>query len=103
MERTWNFRILARKVEKSVEYAVYEVHYENDVPIACTENSVKVDAHDEGDGIEDPIESIQWQLKQITLATNKPVLDYDNFPKEYIKYTRRKKLQSITNNNNEKG
>ncbi len=29
------------------------------------------------------------------LATDKPVLDYDNFPKVYLKYIRKKKLLAI--------
>lgn len=94
MTRTWNFRILAKKdLSGNVCFEVYEVHYENDKPLACTENSIKIFAED--DGTEDPIESIQWQLDAIKKATEKPVLNYDDFPKEYIKYTRRKKLQKL--------
>jgi len=99
MENTWNFRILAKKVKNSVYFGVYEVHYEGDIPVACTENSVKVDAYDEG--FEDPIETIQWQLENIRKATEKPVLNYDDFPNEYVKYSRRKKLSNIKKLNEE--
>ncbi len=37
----WNYRILARKVGKEIQFGFYEVHYdENNKPIACTENPV---------------------------------------------------------------
>lgn len=90
----WNYRVLARKVGKEVQFGLYEVHYdENDLPVACTQNKVYPTGFDEG--IEDPIDSIKWQLDAMKLATDKTVLDYDHFPKEYIKYLRKKKLMTI--------
>ena len=89
----WNYRILARRVETEVQFAFYEVHYENNVPIACTQNNVYPSSYDEN--IEDPIESIRWQLNMMKKALNKPVIDYDNFPNEYVKHLRKKKLNAI--------
>jgi hypothetical protein len=89
----WNYRILAKKVGVEVEFALYEVHYdENNKPVAYTENSVSaVGFKSEGD----PVESIKWQLDAMKIASEKPVLDYDHFPNEYIKYSREKKLKVI--------
>lgn len=89
----WNYRVLARKVGNEVEFGFHEVHYENDIPIACTENHVYPSAYDEN--IEDPIDSIKWQLNAMKLALDKPVIDYDNFPNEYVKHLRKKKLKEI--------
>ena len=91
MSSYWNYRILARKINDEVQYNFYEVHYENDVPLACTQNPVAPLGFDK----EYPIESIKWQLDAMKLATEKPILDYDNFPNEYKKYSRKQKLEAI--------
>lgn len=92
MNKHWNYRVLARKVSNEVQYGIYEVHYEDDVPVACTENPVlSLGFNDD----EDPVESIKWQLDAMKLAIEKPVLDYDNFPNEYLRYSRKKKLNYI--------
>lgn len=95
MSSYWNYRILARKIENEIQFGFYEVHYENDKPIACTENPVYPLSFD--NNVEDPIESIKWQLDAMKLATDKPVIDYDNFPTEYVKYLRKKKMKAINN------
>jgi hypothetical protein len=90
----WNYRILARKVGKEIQFGFYEVHYdENNKPIACTENPVYPLGFDED--VEDPIESIKWQLDAMKLATDKLVINYDDFPNVYVKYYRKKKLMAI--------
>jgi len=95
----WNYRILARRIASDsysdVHFGVYEVYYndETNIPEACTENPITILSY-EGE-CEDPIESIQWQLDVIKEATKKPVLDYDNFPNEYVKHLRKKKLKQI--------
>lgn len=89
----WNYRLLARRKGLEIEFGFYEVHYENDIPIACTENTVYPSAYDEN--IEDPIDSIKWQLNAMKLALEKPVINYDNFPNEYVKHLRKKKLIEI--------
>jgi hypothetical protein len=90
----WNYRILAKKVSDEVQYGIHEVHYEDDIPVGCTENPVyPITFGDEGD----PIENLKWQLDAIKLALEKPILDYDNFPKVYTKYYRKKKLEVIKN------
>lgn len=88
----WNYRILAKKVGNEVQYSIYEVHYENDEPIACTENYIYPNSFS-GEG--EPINSLKWQLDAMKTACSKPILDYDNFPNIYHKYYRKKKLQSI--------
>ena len=90
----WNYRILARSVNGEVQYGFHEVHYENDVPVGYTENTICPLGFDVA---EDPIESINWQLDAMRLASDKPVLDYDNFPKEYVKYSRKRKLKVLNN------
>jgi len=98
----WNYRILAKRMvtdfDSEVEFGVYEVYYndESDIPESCTENSINIFSYESE--CEDPIESIQWQLDMIKKASDKPVLDYDNFPNEYVKHLRKKKLKSIENN-----
>ena len=89
----WNYRILARKISNEIQYGLYEVHYDDDnIPVACTENPVyPIGFNDDPD----PVDSIRWQLDAMKLASEKPVLDYDNFPIEYVKYSRKKKLDSI--------
>lgn len=90
----WNYRVLARKIENEIQYGFYEVHYEHDKPVACTENPVYPTGFDDDN---DTIESIRWQLDAMKLATEKPILDYDNFPNEYVRYLRKKKLNAINN------
>ena len=92
MSSYWNYRILARKIDKETQYGFYEVHYENDIPIACTENPVFPIGFDED---EDPVQTIKWQLDAMKLASEKTVLNYDNFPVEYLTYSRKKKLKAI--------
>lgn len=93
MSSHWNYRILARRTAAEIEYNFYEVHYENDVPIACTMNSVG--PHASSEDIEDQVDSIKWQLNAMLLACDKPILDYDKFPQEYLPYLRKKKLLAI--------
>lgn len=90
----WNFRILARKIENDVSFGMYEVHYDdNDIPVGFTENPTDIITF--ASYVDDPVDGIKWQLNMMKLATNKPILDYDNFPNEYIKYYRKKKLNNI--------
>lgn len=92
MNSYWNYRILARNINGEIQYGFYEVHYENDLPVACTQNPVYPTGFDD---VEDPIVSINWQLDAMKKATEKLILDYDNFPKVYSKYYRKKKLIAI--------
>jgi hypothetical protein len=92
MSNYWNYRILARKVSNEVQFGIYEVHYENDVPVACTQNPIlPLQFASEGD----PIESFNWQMDAFRRALEKPILNYDDFPNVYHKYYRKKKLESI--------
>lgn len=91
MESYWNYRILVKRIKNDIQFAIYEVHYENDIPVACTQELV----YPSGFGGEEPIETIKWQLDAMKLALDKPILDYDNFPNEYLKYSRLQKLKAI--------
>ena len=104
MSKHWNYRVLAKKVAGSVsdietgelndvQFAIYEVHYTNDIPHSCTVNEMKPISFESD--IEDPIESLKWQLDAMRLACEKPVLDYEDFPNEYVKHLRKKKLYQI--------
>jgi len=93
----WNYRVLAKRNVVNgitvVEFAIYEVQYENDVPISHYEHTTTpVYFSDESS---EPIYSLKWQLDAMKLACDKPVLDYDNFPNEYLPYSRKKKLDKI--------
>ena len=92
MSSYWNYRVLARKVSNEIEYGFYEVHYKNDIPIACTENPIYPLSFNTDD---DPIETLKWLLDALKIATDKPILDYDNFPTEYVVYSRKMKLKMI--------
>jgi len=92
MSSHWNYRILARKIKDEIQYGFYEVHYEGDVPVAYTENLIYPVGFNSDD---EPVDSIIWQLDNMKIACNKPILDYDNFPNEYVKYSRKKKLKLI--------
>lgn len=92
----WNYRVIAKRLPEynDVNFGIYEVYYdENNEPISFTEDPINIESFISYDT--DPIESINWQLDAIKLALKKPVMDYDNFPNEYIPYTRKKKLEEI--------
>lgn len=96
MSSYWNYRIMAKKIKDEVQFSFYEVHYENDKPVACTENPVYPMGFYDNIDVEDPLESIIWQLDAMKMAISKPILDYDNFPKEFYGYSRIKKLEAIS-------
>jgi hypothetical protein len=85
---------MARQInEQDIEYAIYEVYYKDDVPDSYSTNSTRPHMyHDESD---DPAESLKWYLEAMLKASEKPVLDYDNFPNVYQKYYRKMKLKQI--------
>ena len=93
MSSHWNYRILARRLNGEIQYGMYEVHYENDIPIACTENNIAPLSF--SSDIEDQIDSLSWVLDAMKLACAKKILDYDRFPQEYLPYYRKKKLEAI--------
>jgi len=90
----WNYRILARRTEHGkVEFNFYEVYYENEVPVACTEDPIPLVSR--SDDYDDPLHSLKWQLEAMKLASDKVILDYDYFPREYKVYYRKMKLKNI--------
>jgi len=79
-----------------VSFGIYEVHYDdNEIPKGYTQNPIEILTYKSYG--KDPIESVEWQLNKMKLALEKPVLDYDNFPKIYLKYYRKKKLIALNN------
>jgi len=93
MSSHWNYRIIAKKLSVEVQYGIHEVHYENNIPIGYTENPITSLSF--SSDIEDPVESLKWQLDAMRLACDKPILDDANFPNEYLTYLRKKKLNQI--------
>ena len=94
MSTYWNYRVIAKKLSTGeIQYGFHEVHYEDDIPVGYTENPISaLSFNNEG---KDPIDSLKWQLDAMKLACDKPVLDDANFPNEYKKYSRKKKLELI--------
>jgi hypothetical protein len=94
MKDYWNYRILAKRTKSNkIEFGFYEVYYENDIPISCTNNPIPLLSY--SDDYDEPIKSLKWQLEAMKLASEKPILDYDFFPKEYKAYYRKIKLKNI--------
>lgn len=103
MKRHWNYRIMAKKVffksVVEVQYGIHEVHYKDDIPSGFTENPISLstsNSHFNSDF--DPVEFLIWQIDALKIACEKPILDADNFPLEYIAYSRKKKLEMIEKN-----
>jgi hypothetical protein len=100
MEITWNYRVIAKKIyfknQVEIQFGIHEVHYKNDVPSGCSENPMSLSTSSvHFDQEIDPIEFLNWQIEALKVACEKPVLDYDNFPNEYLKYSRKKKLKML--------
>lgn len=105
----WNHRVLAKRIKTKkrvgkdlidttiIEFGLYEVFYDdNNNPDSCTEESMNPRVYDDDD-IDDPIADLKTTLEWMRTACDKPVLDYDNFPNEYVdvKRERRKKMKKI--------
>lgn len=86
----WNYRLLARTVSNEIEFGIYEVYYENDEPVSCSTNPIYPSTYGSDENF---LDSIKWELNAMKLAVEKPILDYDDFPKKYD--IRRKKLQYL--------
>lgn len=93
MKKYWNYRLLAKRTSNDVRFGIYEVHYKDDKPTSCTVNEINPVTF--ASDIEDQVESMKWQLEMMLKACDKPILDYDNFPNEYLPYSRKKKLELI--------
>jgi len=77
----WNRRVLAKRFPcGTVELTVYDVYYdEKGLPNGRSANPSTVFS---GDG------SLDWlrqELKQMEEAIDKPIIDIDNFPEEFVR------------------
>lgn len=70
--RTWNYRVIEKEHDGEISRAIHEVHYENDVPVAYTENPASIvwEADDE-----EP----KRVLERMREALDKPVLREEDF------------------------
>ena len=76
----WDYRVMYRRSDISPDFdgfELHEVHYENHIPVNYTENAIQVYC--------DADESLADKFDRMKKALDKPVLDYDNFPNEWIK------------------
>ena len=106
----WNHRVIAKKVPSKrlnkatgefedvmiTEFGLHEVFYDdNGKPDSFTEESLKAIEYDEDD--EDYLANLKQTLEWMRAACDKPILDYEKFPKVYVdlKRERKKKLKKI--------
>jgi hypothetical protein len=77
----WDYRVMYRRSGLDDpdfdSFELHEVYYENHKPVSCTENAIQVYC--------DGNESLKDTFDRMIKALDKPVLDYDNFPNEWIK------------------
>ena len=78
-ESHWNYRVCTHVEEKDNQryFSIKEIHYKNNIPIAYGDKKEFLDY------IED-LEAVKWTLEQMQEALNKPIIDLDNFPNEYL-------------------
>jgi len=80
---TWNFRIGTKlyryknmKVDPERLFSVIEVYYDDDNnPVSYGGKNLLKDI--------ESIKGIKWAIKHIPEAFEKPIIDMDNFPKEW--------------------
>ena len=80
----WDYRVMYRRSGGGILlgsdfdcFELHEVYYENHKPVSCTENPIPVLCFAD--------ESLKDTFDLMRKALDKPVLDYDNFPNEWIK------------------
>lgn len=75
MKSHWNYRIL-RFVQHDQEYfEIHEVHYKDGKPVSYGKPAATV--------YSETLEGLDWVQEKMNDAMNKPVLDTENWPKEY--------------------
>lgn len=74
----WNHRILAHKEPGGdIFFLIHEVYYnETGIPETYTVKGAKIGGYD--------MNGIKWSLKKMEECLKKPILDADNFPKEFL-------------------
>lgn len=75
----WNYRVLKRTLERpgnlgnEIEFGFYEVYYEDDgTPHSCSAEPASPYGGDS-------LEELQSDLNNMSIALNKPVLNYEDF------------------------
>ena len=71
----WDYRILAKKKPSGFRYGIYKVRFDDKGnPLSHKKKEFIVGAYN--------LEEFKYRLKKIDDAFDKPILSYDNFPKE---------------------
>jgi hypothetical protein len=70
---TWNFRIISKKVGKSISYSIHEVYYENGNITSWTKNPCRM--------FGESINELEKDLERMARAFIEPVLDYNDLSK----------------------
>lgn len=84
----WNHRVLRfANQHHGGWFAIHEVYYRKGVPESYTVEPCKITA--------ESLEDLRWMLEQMLLALDKPILDGDNFPKEYKPTTQTDNVRTI--------
>jgi len=88
---TWNYRVVSRAIpetsdgaqEQAVEYAIHEAYYEQpdgETPRTITLEPVNVSTY--LNDAECPKDALRLVLERMLDALEKPVLDFDDFPRD---------------------
>ena len=77
---TWNKRVLAKRFDcGTVELEVYDVYYDEEG--IANGRSADPSTLFSGDGT---IEWLREELRHMAEALDKPIIDIDNFPQEFV-------------------
>lgn len=72
--RTWNHRVMKHRDGDEDFFMIHEVHYDDDRPVAYTQDGVAVGGGD--------FEELRETLRRMELALEKPVLTPEDFKGE---------------------
>jgi len=82
--RYWNHRVITWESKSPFGterlFSIVECHYENGVPVACSE--YKERGHNIL-GYHVSLKDIKWTVNMVKKCLDKPILDGDNFPNEW--------------------
>lgn len=73
----WNLRVLTQTYKDSDEreFFLTEVHYDDGKPVSYAQGRHNYSA--------ESLKNLRWRLNRMKEATNKPILDADNWPNEW--------------------
>lgn len=79
----WNYRLCTyvHEADNNRYYAIKEVHYNNDMPIAYQNDNDDPFNFIEGDF---PAKSVEFTINAIRDGLEKPIIDLDNWPNEFL-------------------